>query len=134
MRAISVLALLGLWTIGGCSTNERPDFSELPPEKPAMSVAQESPQPTSDGPTASSKAEIAPSPAPPVEGWSVGNAPAVRAGAMEVHVVREGDTLYRIAKQRGVTLAMLYSANGLMNDRLTPGQHILIPHRAEPPQ
>lgn len=44
-----------------------------------------------------------------------------------VVVVREGDTLYSIAKRHAVTVQMLYAANGLLNDRLTPGQHIVIP-------
>jgi LysM repeat protein len=44
-----------------------------------------------------------------------------------VHVVRDGDNLWKISKQYNVPVAHIYSANGLVNDRLTPGQHLVVP-------
>jgi LysM repeat protein len=58
-------------------------------------------------------------------GWSA-DRPEV-GSTNNVHVVREGDTLWGIAKRYNVPVAQIYSANGLLNDKLTPGQHLAIP-------
>jgi membrane-bound lytic murein transglycosylase D len=49
------------------------------------------------------------------------------AGGTLTHVVRRGDTLYRIAKLHGVTVAQLLSWNGIgVNAPLKPGQKITV--------
>lgn len=44
-----------------------------------------------------------------------------------VHVVKKGDTLYRIAKQYSVTVEEIKRANNLKSERLQLGQKLLIP-------
>jgi len=47
---------------------------------------------------------------------------------MLIHVVRSGDTLFRIASQYGVSIASIINVNGLsMPDRLVIGQALVIP-------
>jgi len=49
-----------------------------------------------------------------------------------VHVVRPGETLFRIAQQCQVSIADLIAANGLTNpDRILVGQRLIIPGRAQ---
>ncbi|MEZ5458669.1 MAG: LysM peptidoglycan-binding domain-containing protein [Steroidobacteraceae bacterium] len=51
----------------------------------------------------------------------------VSAGGTITHVVRRGDSLYRIAKLHGVTVAQLLSWNGIgVNAPLRPGQKITV--------
>ncbi|MFW5972376.1 MAG: LysM peptidoglycan-binding domain-containing protein, partial [Bacteroidota bacterium] len=53
--------------------------------------------------------------------------PAVaRASAVE-HVVRRGDSLGRISKRHGITVASLMQANGLRSTTIHPGQRLAIP-------
>ncbi len=67
-------------------------------------------------------------PAAPVAGGS-GEA---RAGdAVAVHVVRRGDSLDRIARRYGSTVARLRRANGLRSSLIHPGQSLRVP-RARP--
>ena len=67
-------------------------------------------------------------PAAPVAGGS-GEA---RAGdAVAVHVVRRGDSLDRIARRYGATVAGLRRANGLRSSLIHPGQSLRVP-RARP--
>ena len=47
-----------------------------------------------------------------------------------VHVVKAGETLTKLAKQHGVSVKALRTANGLKTDRLTVGQKIKIPASA----
>ena len=55
---------------------------------------------------------------------AVGIAPAPRAG---VHMVQAGDTVWRIARQYGVSPAQLARWNGLERpDRIFPGEHLRI--------
>lgn len=44
-----------------------------------------------------------------------------------LHRVRPGDTLYRVARYFGVSVAALKAANGLSGDVLHPGQHLFYP-------
>ena len=93
--------------------------SEAPPETPAT-----------PGPTAPASASPSPSPAPspsspPTEppSQTATPAPAVRAK----YTVKSGDTLYGIARQFGVTVAALKSANGLTSNTIHVGQVLSIP-------
>ena len=61
-------------------------------------------------------------------GWQAESA-AGGQGEHVVQVVREGDTLYSIAKQHEVPVAVLFSVNGLVTDKLVPGQQLVIPTR-----
>ncbi|MFZ5827415.1 MAG: peptidoglycan DD-metalloendopeptidase family protein [Bacillota bacterium] len=53
--------------------------------------------------------------------------PARGGGARRVHQVRDGETLYRIAKRYGVPVADLQRANGLASDLIRPGQLLQLP-------
>jgi len=61
------------------------------------------------------------------QGWRAGNPRHDVGGDHQVHVVREGETLYSIAQGYSVPLASLFAANGLVSDSLVPGQHVIIP-------
>ena len=63
-------------------------------------------------------------PADPAAGGS-GEAPAGDAAA--VHVVRRGDSLERIARRYGATVAGLRRANGLRSSLIHPGQSLRVP-------
>lgn len=59
-------------------------------------------------------------------------APAAQPGGIW-HVVRWGDTLWRISRQYGVTISAIVAANGLANsNRIYPGQRLLIPTSTTP--
>jgi LysM repeat protein len=66
--------------------------------------------PTTGGPSVP-----APAPAP------------VTANAGVVYTVQKGDSLYKIARQSGITVAELKQANGLVSDALQPGQTLNLP-------
>ncbi|MGI6783606.1 MAG: LysM peptidoglycan-binding domain-containing protein [Aminivibrio sp.] len=60
--------------------------------------------------------------------------PAAASAAGNSYTVREGDTLYRIAKNAGISLATLMAANGLTEDSIIrPGQALAIPAQTQPP-
>lgn len=46
------------------------------------------------------------------------------------HVVKKGETLYRIAREYSVSVEDLKKVNNLKTDRLQPGQRLIIPTRA----
>lgn len=86
-------------------------------------------------PTEPASAAPAPAPAPAsndVMGWNAQRPASPAGGEREVVVVRDGDTLYSIAQKHGVTVDMIYATNGLRNDHLTPGQHLIIPTVSAP--
>lgn len=57
--------------------------------------------------------------------------PPPSASAQRAHVVREGDTLARIARRYRTTVAAIREANGLRDDRLRPGEELLVPRPGE---
>lgn len=62
------------------------------------------------------------------------SAPAAAPTAAErVHVVQPGDTLFAIARRFGVGVEALRAANGLTDDRIHPGQVLLVPGPTTPP-
>ena len=143
----SALLILTSGIIAGCTANARLDINsdKPPPTHDHLQSEQWSPQPART-PDHSYSKNVPPPDLPPAlqprklsgrlsdelqstdrHGWSAVRPGDEGAGDGLVHVVRHGDTLTAIAKRHGVTVPMLYAANGLLNDRLTPGQHLVIP-------
>jgi len=54
------------------------------------------------------------------------SAPAMAGSLSSVHVVEAGETLYRIARQNGVTVQQLRDWNHLKNDVIEVGQQLVI--------
>ena len=53
---------------------------------------------------------------------------------MEIHVVQSGDTLWEIARQYGVPVDQIITANALDNpDNLVVGMALVIPTNVQPP-
>ena len=52
--------------------------------------------------------------------------PAMAEGGASVHVVEAGDTLYRIARQNGVSVQQLRDWNSLKNDVIEIGQRLVV--------
>lgn len=50
--------------------------------------------------------------------------------ALRVHVVRDGDSLWKIAKKYGISINQIRQTNRLKYDRLRPGQKITIPAKS----
>lgn len=56
------------------------------------------------------------------------SSPKQRVGSIKVYIVRKGDSLFRIAKKYGVSIASIRRANGLGTKAvLHPGQRLVIP-------
>lgn len=53
-------------------------------------------------------------------------APSVEAQTAAIHVVQRGDTLYKIARANGLTVAQLKALNGLTTDNISVGQQLAI--------
>jgi murein DD-endopeptidase MepM/ murein hydrolase activator NlpD len=56
---------------------------------------------------------------------------ASQAQRPRTHVVREGDTLARIARRYGASVTTIREANQLRGDRLRPGQELVVPREGE---
>ena len=56
----------------------------------------------------------------------LGFAPAVSAGSGAVHVVKPGETLYRISRQHGVTVEKVRKWNKLSDDIIEVGQKLIV--------
>jgi peptidoglycan endopeptidase LytE len=72
---------------------------------------------------------LLPAPSAPSAPAAAGDA----AAGDSVHVVKSGDTLTKIAKQHGVSLKALRSANNLKTDQIKVGQKIKVPSAAPAP-
>ncbi len=121
---LHVAAIGALVFIQGCGSTTR---IAAPPPEPVM------PPSTTDAVQYPPPAPPAPPPAAPV--YREPEAAAVPAGTTE-YVVRSGDSLGRIAKDYGVTVAELTALNRLANpNKLRAGQKILLPgeHTIKPP-
>lgn len=59
-------------------------------------------------------------------------APGAAAQAPETHTVQEGETLYRIAQDHGISVDELRRANGLQGSTIRAGQELVIPGTGEP--
>ncbi len=56
-------------------------------------------------------------------------APAAKAGETTTYTVREGDTLFNLARQFNTTVERIKAANGLADDSLSVGQRLVIADR-----
>ncbi len=65
----------------------------------------------------------APAPAP-------ASAPAAAGGSPSAHVVQAGETIFRIARQNGVSVQQIRQWNNLKNDVIEVGQQLIV----APPQ
>jgi LysM repeat protein len=72
------------------------------------------PKPKPEAMAAAPAAEPAPSPAPAAE------------GAPSVHVVQAGETVFRIARQYGVSVQQIRNWNNLKNDVIEVGQQLVV--------
>lgn len=57
----------------------------------------------------------------------------VKSSTAQVHVVKQGDTLYEIAQRHGLTVKQLKRLNGLNSNRLRLGQKLALDRAAAPP-
>lgn len=129
MKIFRYAALVGCAAIvASCSANARFDLSgnDGPPERQHQSSADRSAGPNAGmrSPANQASNEMREQ----TRSWEARQRSA-DSTTRQVVVVREGDTIYSIAQQHRVTIAMIYEANGLLNDRLVPGQHLVIPSR-----
>ena len=53
-------------------------------------------------------------------------------GQSTIHIVRSGESLYKIAQSYGVTVASLKQAHNLKSDHIYPGQKLSIPKKESP--
>lgn len=72
------------------------------------------------------KADAAPALAPPAEEPIPAPSPAMAGSASPVHVVEAGETLYRIARQNGISVQQLREWNNLKNDVIEVGQQLVV--------
>lgn len=111
----------------------------IPPSPPIESppAVESSTIPTpEDDPVKETVAQEAPvarpvpeSPLTPDAGSGVSKAPTQEVSKDSVHIVRQGDTLGKIAKSRKVTVAELKTINHLKSDVLRIGQKLTVPAR-----
>jgi len=59
-------------------------------------------------------------------------APADSAGGAQMHTVKSGDTLIKIAMAKHTTVKAIRAANNLKSDRITVGQKLKIPAKSLP--
>src|SRR3990172_3307496 len=71
--------------------------------------------------------------APPPVAGGMAVPPGVDAGEGQIHVVKSGDNLTRIAAKYGTTVNALRAANNLRTDRILVGDKLKIPVKAAPP-
>jgi LysM repeat protein len=71
---------------------------------------------------------VATAPAP--EATEAASAPAPGGGSPSVHVVQAGETIFRIARQNGVSVQQIRQWNNLKNDVIEVGQQLVV----SPPQ
>lgn len=69
---------------------------------------------------------VAEAPAPAAPEPAPAPAPAPAEGAPAVHVVQSGETLFRIARQYGVSVQQIRKWNNLKNDVIEVGQQLVV--------
>lgn len=79
---------------------------------------------------AKAEAVAAPAPEEPAPAPAAAPVPAPAGGSPSVHVVQAGETIFRIARQNGVSVQQLRQWNNLKNDVIEVGQQLIV----APPQ
>ncbi len=69
---------------------------------------------------------VAAAPAPAMAEPAPAPAPAPAEGAPSVHVVQSGETVFRIARQYGVSVQQIRKWNNLKNDMIEVGQQLVV--------
>ena len=106
------------------STAHYPPQSSAQSSAPSSALAPYRPvAPVASAPTAAYASAPSARPLPAAAPAAVASAPG---GVVEV---KQGDTLYRIAKAHNVTVPALVQANGLPNETIKLGQRLTIPAR-----
>ena len=104
----------------------------------AKSVAKAAPRsqpvpPTAEAPKAAPVTPVVPTAAAPAAAQPVAAAPTAAASAAwtETYTIKAGDSLYSVARRRGVTVAELQRVNGITDARkVMPGAVIKVPPEA----
>ena len=118
-RAIVVMLLLHVVAVGGFIASSRMREHDLKRPAGDSTAAVEADDSFSQArPTDAARSKADPAPSRP-----------------SVHVVRQGETLMRIANENGVTLAALVAANGanMVTAPLRPGQEVKLPDKSPDP-
>ena len=108
----------------------QPGYSSPAPHPPVAAPTNSAPypQPPSHQQPPPVQAYVPPAQSqPPVMPPSQGPAPIRIIDGQRVVEVRQGDTLFSIAKQNRVSMSALMSVNRLSNVQLVPGQQLVLP-------
>jgi 5'-nucleotidase / UDP-sugar diphosphatase len=130
---VSAALVVGL-LIEGCVSEKSAAITPLPPENTAAAPApttEAAPaplsQPSPSVPAAQNTLLLQPSPVAMVPKTASPVASPKKTAGGTVYLVKSGDTLTRIAKAHGTTIAALKSANNLASDRINVGEKLKIP-------
>ncbi|MFZ5816754.1 MAG: peptidoglycan DD-metalloendopeptidase family protein [Bacillota bacterium] len=96
------------------------EAGQEPEPRPPAPVERAGEQGAMQRPLQAAAVRQVPTPAPPARGGRRSD---------PVHEVRQGETLYRIARTYGVTVTAVQQANGLATDLIRPGQLLVLPGR-----
>lgn len=111
---------------GGYATNAAPSY----PPPPTYQAPAPEPAPQPD-PYAYTAPETSAPPkttaSAPKKKTTASSSTKKKTTTSKRHTVKQGDTLYGIARSKGTTVAKLKSANGLTSDLIRPGQALKIP-------
>jgi|SRR5580658_9939854 5'-nucleotidase/UDP-sugar diphosphatase len=129
---VSAALVVGL-LIEGCVSEKSVAITPLPPENTAAAPAQTTQtapaplsQPSPSVSVSQNTLPLQPCPVAMVPKTATPVASQKTTGGT-VYLVKSGDTLTRIAKVHGTTIAALKSANQLTSDRINVGEKLTIP-------
>ena len=108
---------------GGYVSNSAPSYTPPPTYQPP--APEPAPQPDPYAYTAPEPVKTITS--APKKKTTTSSSKKKTSTASKRHTVKQGDTLYGIARSKGTTVAKLKSANGLSSDLIRPGQTLKIP-------
>ncbi len=112
------------------SGTPQPGYYSPSQQRPVAAPAASAPypQPPSQQQPPLTQANVSPAQSqPPAMPPSQGPAPIRMIDGRRVVEVRQGDTLFSIAKQNRVSMSALMSVNRLSNVQLVPGQQLVLP-------